>query len=136
MNRRSDRGRTLLEKAQGDAYMVALGARDPAMPDWIVGFHAQQAIEKWLKAVLHRAGIGYPRTHNLRVLAQRVQDAGIDPPPNARDVGRLSPYGTVTRYDSFLDEEEPPPLDRAWAAGCVERTIAWAGRVIGGPATP
>jgi HEPN domain-containing protein len=44
-----------------------------------VCFHAQQTAEKYLKAVLVSAGIDPPRTHDLRLLLQRLSQrlAGI-----------------------------------------------------------
>ena len=41
-----------------------------------VCFHAQQCVEKYLKALLVFYGIVPPRTHNLRVLMQAVCDRG------------------------------------------------------------
>ena len=40
--------------------------------DEIVGFHAQQAVEKWLKAVLGSRGIEFEYTHDLRRLIAEV----------------------------------------------------------------
>lgn len=41
----------LVRKAEDDANAVRLMAPDAGISDEIVGFHAQQAVEKWLKAV-------------------------------------------------------------------------------------
>ena len=43
---------TLLRKARDDAGMARRLAGDPASPDWGIGFHIQQAVEKSLKSVL------------------------------------------------------------------------------------
>jgi len=53
----------LLESARGDADAARLIA-DAEVPDRIVGFHAQQAVEMFLKAVLAMRGVGYERTHD------------------------------------------------------------------------
>jgi len=53
----------LLESARGDADAARLIA-DAEVPDRIVGFHAQQAVEMFLKAVLVMRGVGYERTHD------------------------------------------------------------------------
>lgn len=37
-----------------------------------VVFHAQQCIEKLMKGALVEAGIGFPRTHELNILAHLV----------------------------------------------------------------
>jgi len=40
----------------------------PGIGDPMVGFHAQQAVEKSLKAVLARAGVAFRRTHDIAEL--------------------------------------------------------------------
>lgn len=47
-----DLARVLARKAEGDAKAMRRLASDPEIDDEPVGFHAQQAIEKWLKAVM------------------------------------------------------------------------------------
>jgi hypothetical protein len=49
----------LVRKARDDANAVRLLAADTEISDEIVGFHAQQAVEKWLKAVLGSRGIEF-----------------------------------------------------------------------------
>ncbi len=51
----------MLRKAAEDR--TAIGFDLPAS---IFGFHAQQAIEKLLKALIAFRGATYPRTHDLR----------------------------------------------------------------------
>ena len=57
-----------IEKAEGDyaAVQQLLQASDPLHD--IICFHAQQCIEKYLKAWLQEANIPVPRTHNLEEL--------------------------------------------------------------------
>ena len=58
-----------VEKAEGD---VATAARESAVldrPNWDAAcFHAQQAVEKYLKALLVREGIPFPKAHDLSML--------------------------------------------------------------------
>ncbi len=56
--------RTLFRKATGDAAAARDLAGNPDIPDEIVGFHAQQAVEKWLKAII--AGRGETFEHTSR----------------------------------------------------------------------
>lgn len=46
----TEASRTLARKATGDSAAACDLAGNPDIPDEIVGFHAQQAIEKWLTA--------------------------------------------------------------------------------------
>lgn len=56
---------SILEAARRD--LRALRAMDDvvAFSDEIVGFHAQQAVEKALKAWLAYLGVPFPKTHDL-----------------------------------------------------------------------
>lgn len=100
----------LLARARDDAYVIARLADEPAAPAWVLGFHAQQAVEKALKAVLTVCGQVYPRTHNLVLLAQSLEDAGVPLPQAPQALAALVPYGVAMRYDAFGDDE--PCVDR------------------------
>lgn len=50
--RSRDNAEVLLRKAKGDEFTVEKLIPDPASQDEIIGFHAQQAVEKLLKADL------------------------------------------------------------------------------------
>lgn len=70
----------LLRKAQEDADAVNKLVPDTDIADSVVGFHAQQAAEKALKAVLAASGDDFPWTHDLRHLMDRLQAAGTSLP--------------------------------------------------------
>jgi HEPN domain-containing protein len=79
-----------------------------------VGFHAQQAAEKFLKALLTRHQIPFPKTHDIEellILAEKVS-AGIR--SALRDAKALSPYGVEIRYP-----DERPDLTRSQGAEAV-----------------
>ena len=48
-----------------DQYVMNRLVEDPSAPDEAIGFHAQQAVEKLIKAVLAHRAIEYRRTHQL-----------------------------------------------------------------------
>ena len=63
----------------------------------IVGFHAQQAAEKYLKALLTMHQIEFPKTHVIRrllILLQPVDPAMADA---LDDANWLSPFGAGTQ---------------------------------------
>jgi HEPN domain-containing protein len=84
-----------------------------------VCFHAQQCVEKYLKALLSWKQIEFPRTHSIRVLLALT-------PPDVRPVmelalqDRLTEYATVTRYPGDYD---PVMLSDAKAAMKVARRV-------------
>ena len=79
-----------------------LGDRD--VDDDTLGFHAQQAAEKLLKAALAARALDYPRTHNLGALIELLSKAGVVLPAELADIDRLTPFGTVFRYDEVLPQ--------------------------------
>lgn len=57
-----------LRKAASDLAAARTLAVDPDQHDDVVGFHAQQTVEKSLKAVMVLRGLGIPLTHNVALL--------------------------------------------------------------------
>ena len=61
-------------------------------------FHAQQAAEKALKAVLVSKRVAFPFQHNLAHLVSLVEDAGIAWPDELDAVVELTQYAVESRY--------------------------------------
>ena len=99
-----DRHGVLLRKARQDELVLErlLSYRD--VDDDTLGFHAQQAAEKLLKAALAVRGLDYPRTHNLGALVELLSKARVTLPEGLADIYRLTPFGTVFRYDEVLPQ--------------------------------
>lgn len=118
-------GRALAErlsaKARGDELVLERLSDDPLVPDDLLGFHAQQAIEKMLKAAVAASGRTPPRIHDLEILVGLVVEAGLSPPSVARDVDQLTPWAVEFRYDDLLGES----LDRRWARHAVAEVRRW-----------
>jgi HEPN domain-containing protein len=74
-----------------------------------VAWHAQQAVEKALKALLVQAEVPPPKLHDLVILRNRCCDAGFALPEawivSCRELG---PMATVTRYPGWghVSEEQ------------------------------
>ena len=62
------------------------------------GFNAQQAAEKYLKALLVKAWRAPPRTHDLGTLVAEVRAAGFDLPDLTAECEVLHPYAVNCRY--------------------------------------
>ena len=62
-----------IAKAEGDYATAGRELRARRRPNYdAVCFHAQQAVEKYLKAFLQEQGVDFPKTHNLIELLQLV----------------------------------------------------------------
>ena len=131
MNRSRELAQVLLDKARGDAWMLAHVVEQPDAPAWAMGFHAQQAVEKALKAVLTANCVDYPRTHNLGLLVDLLRQHAPCLPPDAEELARLTPFGALLRYDDDSEMgRSTPPIDRTWMRKCVERTLSWGTDIL------
>ncbi len=130
-----ERAAVLLRKAAQDEFTLSKLIPDPASPDEVIGFHAQQAVEKRLKAVLTAASISYRRTHDLVELIDALGDNGLPVPAEIEEARRLTPFAAALRYDD-LPEEPEEPLDRVWVWNCVRQARAWAESTIAGMLPP
>jgi HEPN domain-containing protein len=79
----------------------------------IVGFHCQQAVEKYLKAALVHHQIEFPRTHDIERLL-RILDA-VEPQlaDAASDAKWLTPFAVEFRYPGDTPEMLPGDANRA-----------------------
>ncbi len=104
----------LLRKARSDRIVMeaalAAGALDAAC------FHAQQLVEKCLKAFLAYRSVAFPYTHNLAKLIEAC--ASIDPTFSSflPEVALLTPYAVELRYDdSFWPSQQAAEQARSSA---------------------
>lgn len=88
-------------KAENDlvnaAHTLKLGK---ACPTDTVCFHAEQCVEKYVKALLVLQGVDFPKTHDLKrlfaLLPQRLR-----PGLTATERGKLTDYATGARYPGW-----------------------------------
>jgi HEPN domain-containing protein len=88
-------------------------------PTDTVCFHAQQCVEKYLKALLTLAGVESPRTHRIDQLLELVPPR-VRPMLTEDEQDRLTEYATVTRYPGDYD---PIPLAEARRAVALARRL-------------
>jgi len=97
-------------KAENDlknaAHTLKLGSDCPTDT---VSFHAEQCVEKYLKAFLVYKGIDFPRTHDIERLVALLPE-NIWLRLSIEEQRRLTAYATVTRYPG---EYEPIGLREA-----------------------
>ena len=109
---RSDRDHALLllEMAGKDHKALANMQDAELFEEEIFGFHAQQVIEKVLKAWIASLGLTYPKSHDVSVLITILGDAGVDL-SRFPDLEDYSIYAVQYRYEAYDATEEN--LDRA-----------------------
>jgi HEPN domain-containing protein len=89
----------LLRLADQDRMAFRTLCANPEIEMRVVGFHAQQAVEKFLKAVLVTRGMVFAPTHDLARLAQALETNGTVLPVAIDALKRLNPYAVAFRYD-------------------------------------
>ena len=129
---RLDLARVLLARAVDDETLVRRVSSDADIADAIIGFHAQQAVEKLIKAVLAARGGGFMKSHALSYLVGVVEENEIEAPEVLSEADVLSPWAVEFRYEG----EEPPALDRSAALALVEQVRAWTEHEIKSAAPP
>src|SRR5919199_1640727 len=91
-----------MRRAQSDLAVTQL-TEDVRIAPEILAFHAQQAAEKALKALLIRRQIEFPRTHAIGVLLNLCERAGFEGIDALADASHLTRYAVATRYPG-MDE--------------------------------
>jgi HEPN domain-containing protein len=105
-------------------------ARSPLPEDALLelwGFHAQQAAEKAIKAVLISLQLEFPRSHNIEFLI------GLLPPTVAQtdalaEAHILTAYATVYRYPGEVEAVIEDEYQRLLAIA--EQVVSWATTAI------
>ena len=88
-----------VRKAEGDARTALRELAAGEAPNWdAVCFHAQQVVEKYLKALLVRKETAFPRTHDLRVLLELAAKDHPDWRQELEELSWLSFSAVEVRY--------------------------------------
>lgn len=121
-----DLPRVLLGLARDDDFAARSLLPVEGVADAILGFHAQQAVEKSLKAVLASADVQFPYTHDLDGLIELCRGSGLEVPDALEDADQLSPYGVRMRYGASHDTR----LNRDQALGWSAAAVEWARGIV------
>ena len=128
-----DVARVLLKKAGQDEALIRKIGSDTDVVDELVGFHAQQAVEKQIKAVLTAYEIPYKKSHELSYLVGLIGENKIDATAALEQADTLTDWAVDFRYEG----EDPPALDRAATLTLVVQLREWAeGQVAAATDTP
>lgn len=114
----------LLRKAHADEQAMEVLIASGSIGPELIGFHAQQAAEKYLKALMSHRHIAFPRTHDLRTLLDSLDADGLPAADGIDEICRLQPYAVEQRYDDVpAGTESIPAAD--WMASRVKAVRAW-----------
>lgn len=97
------RGLLLVARKDFDAMRGMIG--NPLFADEVFGFHAQQAIEKALKAWLAARSIDIPLTHDISRLLGLLEQAGVDV-SLFWPLVQYTVFAVQARYEAGLMESE------------------------------
>jgi HEPN domain-containing protein len=116
-----------LTAARSDIRAAKALAADADQSNDVIGFHAQQAVEKAIKAVLVASGIEIPRTHDLRFLLDLVAPHLNTAPEPIAQADWLTPWAVAARYGA-----SDASLDRTAAITAADEAVEWATTVVEG----
>ena len=111
----------LLRLARRDYQTCSILLSHPEAQIAPICFHAQQCVEKSLKAAMTANRVYFRYTHDLGELT----GAGITPHFTAGELQRLTPSAVELRYDEGI-----PLLTREEADNMATRTLAWAEALV------
>ncbi len=92
----------------------ALVSQDPPLL-YPACFHAQQAAEKYHKALLTRRQIEFPRTHSIGELVNLVKTVDQELALGLVPAAALTPYGVEVRYPGDVPEPGSRETEEALA---------------------
>jgi len=93
-----------------------------------LSFHAQQAAEKALKAVLIAHKISFRYVHDLNELVATLEKGGVQVPPGIKATASLNEFAVVTRYPGCY--EAVTEEDHQQAVAAAEQVLAWARGIV------
>jgi HEPN domain-containing protein len=126
MSSHSAQARALFDAALRDRLTLRLLRESGQAPEEMMGFHAQQACEKLIKAVLVMHGVVFERTHDLAALAALCDAHGVPAPADRNALRILNNFAVRFRYDTC-----PAALiDIVATSSLVETLTEWATREI------
>ena len=117
-----------MDHARSDLRLARLAAGDALIRREQACFHAQQAAEKAIKAVLLFKKSTFPLTHDIEELLEIAKKNEISLPDEVQEANLLTPYAVQTRYPGSW--EEISRADLSEAIRVAEITVTWANETI------
>lgn len=116
----------LFKIAENDLVSAKTLAKNISVRRETVLMMVQQSVEKSLKSVLCRVAKPIPQTHDLQVLIERLGPDSV--PPFSEELGDLTPFATMRRYEEGRFEILDEDLDLAFEAA--NKVLLWAKNLL------
>ena len=87
-----------MARAEEDYALVRSALRRQVPLTYGATFHAQQCVEKYLKALLVARGLPFPRTHDVVALSDLCHQNGVIISVDLESLERLAAYAVQVRY--------------------------------------
>lgn len=123
MKDKHDLVRGWVAKAESDLFVVRQ-IMNTSGPYDAACFHAQQAIEKFLKSVLLLYDVPVPRTHDLEELQRLCLEVCPVPELAALDLTQITDYAVGARYDIEFWPEKAALLEALLIVEEVRRIVS------------
>ncbi|MHB9028310.1 MAG: HEPN domain-containing protein [Candidatus Latescibacterota bacterium] len=117
-----------LLNARSNLRFAIIGLGETGILPHHICFHAQQAAEKALKAVLLYYKVDFPPVHDIQQLLRSLEKAGITFPYDVQGAEILTPYAVETRYPGYWGNIGSEDVREA--IQIAELVVEWAERVI------
>ncbi len=121
-----DDPREWLNRARSDLVLAHAASEQVYLED--LCFHAHQAAEKAVKAILLMQSVRFPYTHDIAALLKLVRKSGVTIPADVQQSEVLSAYAVAGRYPGVV--ETIPPEEYQEAMRSAETVVAWAERLV------
>ena len=119
-----------LRFAWSDLALASIPRPEGVLPEYLC-YHAQQAAEKALKALLLSIGREVPRTHNIRTLLDLLAER-LTVPATAIEAAILTDYAVELRYPGNTEPVDEEELRQA--VRLAEGVVRWSAALILGQA--
>lgn len=94
----------LFELGCADLKLVEKNLQEKEIREQLLLFHLQQAVEKFLKALLALRQVKFPRIHDLDELIELCEETGIILPEYIEEFINLTPFAVEFRYGLMIEE--------------------------------
>jgi HEPN domain-containing protein len=123
-----ENARRYLLLAERDLQVLKHMTDAEAFPVEVFGFHAQQAVEKALKAWLCMAYVPFRKVHDLALLCRLLKEAGEQVSASFRSLSYLTEFAVELRYG--IGARRAEELDRARAVEQVRTLVEFVRRRV------